>query len=44
MALVLALNADMDLCEDEIIHTEIWKKHRDAKKLLSIIEVKLQKL
>ena len=35
---------DMDLCEDEIIHIEIWKKHKDTISLLYITEIKLQKL
>ena len=35
---------DSDLCEDEIIHIEIWKKHRDTISFISITEVKLQKL
>ena len=35
---------DLDLCEDKITHTEIWKKHIDTMHLLSITEVKLQKL
>ena len=32
---------DPDLCEDEIIHTKIWKKHIDTISLLYITEVKL---
>ena len=34
----------LDLCEDEITHTKIWKKHKDIVNLLFITEVKLQKL
>ena len=37
-------NLDLDLSEDEIIHIEIWNKHRDPISFLSITEVKLQKL
>ena len=31
---------DPDLCEDEIKHTQMWKKHKDTINLLYINEVK----
>ena len=37
-------NVDTFLCEDEIIHIEIWNKHRYTIILVSITEVKLRKL